>query len=386
MADPEDDHSIFFENNDDPSSATVADTSKELPPPPRSDTLDDMPTDPTTQTSAAAEKRLTNLDIVNDCDDFPYHASSPQQHTSLTSTYYHLLLPAPHTRTLGLVPPTVTSCLRNLPAWDIDDEAKTLTLTAGEDKKTRSDAVAATTLAMRELGFFKVLEGWRDELYEVWDENGEVAFEIERSASALFGVVTYGVHMTGYVRTVGTGKEEEPASEEASMKIWVPRRSSTKSTYPSMLDNTVAGGISAGEDPFTSLLRESTEEASLPPALVKSHAKPTGTVSYFHVRDPRAGGETGLMQPECQFVYDIELPADLELKPSDDEVAGFELLEVGEVRERLARGEFKPNCAMVLLDFFVRWGFINPGNERDFVEVVGRLHRVLEMPTMKMTL
>lgn len=97
----------------------------------------------------------------------------------------------------------------------------------------RSALVAATAAYWREKKSFKVLDGWRDELYPVYDSKNKLLFSMERSASALFGIVTYGVHMTGFVR-------DEASSH--GLKIWVPRRSKTKQTYGGMLDNTVAGG------------------------------------------------------------------------------------------------------------------------------------------------
>lgn len=45
----------------------------------------------------------------------------------------------------------------------------------------------------------------------------------------------------------------------------------------------------------------------------------------------------------------------------------------------MARGEFKPNCAMVLLDFFLRREMLD-GDEGEREEVRERLHRVLEFP------
>merc|ERR1712029_627583 len=87
--------------------------------------------------------------------------------------------------------------------------------------------------------------------------------------------------MTGYVRT------------DEGMKIWAPRRALTKQTYPGMMDNTVAGGLSTGEKPFECLVRECEEEASLPAGVVQP-VRACGTLTYFHVRDSRAGGETGL--------------------------------------------------------------------------------------------
>ena len=65
------------------------------------------------------------------------------------------------------------------------------------------------------------------------------AFQLERSACAVFGLATFGVHMTGkqggqMLSLVLTSAYEGSGSD---MKIWVPRRSPTKATWPSMLDN-----------------------------------------------------------------------------------------------------------------------------------------------------
>ena len=191
---------------------------------------------------------------------------------------------------------------------------------------------------------------------------------IERSGSPLFGINTYGVHMTLFMKT------------DNGLKIWVPRRAKTKQTYGGMLDNSVAGGLAIGESPFLCLLREAFEEASLPEGLVKARAKACGTVSYIHVRDAQAGGESGLFQPECQFCYDMEL-GDIQPKPNDTEVEAFYLWTVDEVKQHLAKGEFKPNCALVLLDFFVRHGIITAENEPHYIEIVSRLHRRLPFPS-----
>ena len=321
-----------------------------------------------------SDRMKTNLQLLDECDSFPYQATSPESYNAHISTYYHLLLPD-QTRTLGLLLPSVASVFQGLPAWELDETNKTLTLTAGRDRASRSAAVAATTSAMRATGHFEILKGWRNELYPVYGEDGHVAFDIERAASPLFGVVTYGVHMTVYRRA--------KAGAQETLKIWVPRRAKTKSTYPSMLDNSVAGGIGVGEGPFESLMREAAEEASLSETLVRESARAVGAITYFHIRDERAGGEVRLLQPECQYVYDLEVGEDIEPRPGDDEVEGFSLMGVEEMKEALARGEFKPNCALVLLDFFVRHGLLTYENERDYVEIVARLHRLLELPTAK---
>jgi len=47
----------------------------------------------------------------------------------------------------------------------------------------------------------------------------------------------------------------------------------------------------------------------------------------------------------------------------------------------MGEGAFKPNCALVVLEFLVRHGILTAENEPDYVEIVARLHRRLEFPT-----
>ncbi|TKA69829.1 hypothetical protein B0A49_05880 [Cryomyces minteri] len=312
----------------------------------------------------------SNLDLINECDAFPYYQTDPEVYLQHISTYYHFQI-ANSSSTLGYVLPSVAEVLRGLSSWTLDDDTRTLTLDSGSTAEERSAIIAATCEAMRKIDHFRVLRGWRNELYPVYAAGGELLFSIERAASSLFGIVTYGVHMTAFVR----GKEA------GALKIWVPRRARNKQTYGGMLDNTVAGGISTGEATFESLVREAAEEASLPEELVRREARACGCVTYFYIRDARAGGETGLLQPECEYIYDLELDEDVVPRPGDSEVEEFYLWTVQEVQEAMARGEFKPNCAMVLLDFFMRHGILTCENEKDYVEIVARLHRRLEFPT-----
>jgi len=312
---------------------------------------------------------LTNLDLVNQCDSFPYPDANSEKYLASINTYYQLRVSG-HNYALGYMLPSVVEVFRGVPNWEVEDDTRILYLTGGTNADERSKVVETTLLAMRQTGHFKVLDKWRAELYAVYGRGKELLFNVERSASALFGVVTYGVHLTAFTRKNG------------QLKVWTPRRAKTKQTYGGMLDNAVAGGIASGESPFESLVRECGEEASLPEHLVRPHAKACGTVTYWYIRDERAGGETNLMQPEVQYIYDLELPEDIIPKPGDDEVDEFYLWSVEEVQEAMRRGEFKPNCALVMLDFFVRHGILTTDNERDYIEIVSRLHRKLEFPTL----
>ena len=322
----------------------------------------------------------SDLDLIDECDNFPYYQTNPKLFFAHINTYYGLYVADYPEAELGYVLPSVAALFNGLPDWKVDTKDRSLTLITGNTEEERSKVVAMTTKALRATGHFKILNGWRDELYPVFGPNRDLLFSIERAASALFGIVTYGCHMTAYTRSKRPKSEAEAGGDEEELRIWVPRRAATKQTYGGMLDNTVAGGIATGETAFDSMVRESAEEASLPEDLVRKNTKAVGTVTYFHIRDHRAGGETRLLQPECQYVYDLELPESVVPKPSDDEVEGFELMGVDQVKEALRSGEFKPNCALVLLDFFVRHGIITAEDE-GYIEIVARLHRRLEFPT-----
>lgn len=257
--------------------------------------------------------------------------------------------------------PNIVGAMPWSPWFKVDHEKRMVSLIAENPSDPLRDLLNDARAKMR----FQELKGWRDEQYPIV---GAYKITMERAGSALFGIVTLGVHMTAYTRT------------SKGMMIWVPRRSPTKSTYPAMLDNSVAGGISAGETPLRSLIREAAEEASLSNDTVRDGAIACGTVSYFHIRDSRGGGETALLQPEVQYVYDLELPEDAVLKPSDDEVQEFYLWNVQQVQMAMAEGQFKPNCALVLLDFFIRHGILTAESEKHYVHINSRLHRNLPFP------
>ena len=78
--------------------------------------------------------------------------------------------------------------------------------------------------------------------------------------------------------------------------------------------------------------------------------------------------KNGWLQPETQYIYDLEMPAPpsdgsvpekgdddpVVLRPNDGEAESFALMEAEEILDRMVKEEFKPNCAMVLVDFFIR--------------------------------
>lgn len=219
----------------------------------------------------------------------------------------------------------------------------------------------------KEKDLFKVIRGRPSELFAIVDADYPV--RIERFFSPLFGIISRGAHLTAYVRT------------PEGLKIWVPRRSASMPTYPSMLDSTVAGGVPASQTPFENIIQEANEEASLPADLVRRDIKSVGVLTYMSRTDKGARAEPGLIIPDMIYLYDIELSPTVIPKPHDTEVMEFYLMSVDEVKERMLNKEFKTNCSVVMIDFFIRHGIITNDNEKDFVEINMRMHRRLPFKT-----
>lgn len=254
---------------------------------------------------------------------------------------------------VGRVETAVVDSLRRFEdVFTITDEA--VDLAAGvQGFERRTEAVAGVLEALRDEG---MISGWRDEAYPVSAEFSEPpVFTMERAAVPLFGVKGYGVHVNGFVDDGG------------KIRMWVARRSATKPTGPGKLDQVVAGGQSAGISLADNLIKECAEEASIPQALA-AKAVPVGTVSY---RTERPEG----LRDDVLFDYDLELPPDFEPQNTDGEVDAFYLWPMEQVMETLDRSdEFKFNSGLVVIDFLVRYGYIDAGHP-DYVAIVEGLHR-----------
>ncbi|XP_075050576.1 uncharacterized protein LOC142134085, partial [Mixophyes fleayi] len=77
---------------------------------------------------------------------------------------------------------------------------------------------------------------------------------------------------------------------------------------------------------------------------------------------------------ECQFVFDLELPESFQPTVGDGEVQEFYLWPLDKVRSAIATEEFKPNCALVVLDFLMRKGHIQPDTEKFYTKFMENLH------------
>lgn len=173
------------------------------------------------------------LGVVQQCDKFPYTIDSMSQNE------IHRAVPfifGPHT--IGNILPHVMPALKEYNA-NIENKSPFVITDASASFASWVNTAELRTSVMkqlmdkwRELKTFDVLEGWRNELYPVYGDMNQVdniAFVMERAATPLFGISTFGVHLNAYIKT-----------EDGQILMWVARRSKTKQTWPGSLDNCVS--------------------------------------------------------------------------------------------------------------------------------------------------
>jgi isopentenyldiphosphate isomerase len=253
------------------------------------------------------------------------------------------------TQALGWVAHDFAARLKEFPkAFTVTDSAVLLPARY-DDFESRT---AVLEEALRALYTNGEIPKWRGEDYGIGRRWGAPPlFRMERGAVPLFGVMAYGVHVNGYVM----------GSDGPS--LWVGKRAAHKAVAPAKLDHLVAGGQPYGLSLMENVVKEAAEEASVPPDLAR-RAKPVGALRYLCER------EEGLRN-DVVFCFDLELPADFQPMPNDDEVESFALWPMEQVLERIRDSDdFKFNVALVNLDFALRHGVLDPDHEPEYQEIV----------------
>lgn len=151
----------------------------------------------------------------------------------------------------------------------------TFTKLAGSTYESRTVAVSLVMDILRETG---IVKGWRDELLPIRSKFYDTPlFSMERAAVPLIGAIEYGVHINGII------KEEvsDGSKSNNSMKMWIARRSKTKSKYPGMLDHIVAGGQPIGISLYNNVIKECYEEAGISSDMLnEKNLIPVSAISY----------------------------------------------------------------------------------------------------------
>lgn len=180
--------------------------------------------------------------------------------------------------------------------------------------------------------------------------------EIDRAGLPALGLPAYGVHVNGIIRTA------------SGLRLWVGRRAKDRQVAPGKFDHLVAGGVPMGLSAEETLVKEAREEAGLPAELAR-RAVPVGVVSY------RLALPEGLRN-DILFIYDLEVPQGVVPVNTDGEVERFEPWPIERVLETLRNtDDFKFNVNLVLIDFLIRQGVLNPDTEPNYAALVKGLRR-----------
>ncbi|KAG6314409.1 hypothetical protein E4U22_008803 [Claviceps purpurea] len=300
-----------------------------------------------------------------------------------------------HNSLIGyMLPKFVTQMAWAGTAFEVNHTTRTIHLNAkARMGETISMACEREFVRLCRLNMFNIhgVKKW----LETWDANGDAehhpirglgvhlaGLKVPSPLRGVFGIVTVGVHMNMYTMT-------RPEGGDARMQIWVAKRSQNV-TYAGKLDQLVAGAMDPRDDnrAIEALRREALEEAGLTVDAKTGRVSQDGAyvgvlqrgpwISFFDKKDGIAGSERGQLEPGIRFTFDLEVEAGFVPQPCEPEaIAGFMLKGVDEVKRGLKCREWKPNCALVMLDFLLRKGQIRPEEDVFFRHLRPALQRRL---------
>ena len=182
--------------------------------------------------------------------------------------------------------------------------------------------------------------------------DGKEFFKLDRKLVEYLGIRGYGVHLIAYIK------------QKNSYKLWVPKRNKNKLASPSKFDNSVAGGVRAGEGIFSALEREAYEEAGLKKEQL-NNVKLVGTLNYNWKNSPYT------LRRDTLYLFDLEVDDKFKPQCLDGEVEKFELMEWKKVLKLMQNTDsIKNNCNLVFFNFMVRHSLINEKLEKNYEEIL----------------
>jgi hypothetical protein len=207
----------------------------------------------------------------------------------------------------------------------------------GVEDRTRAVAEVCEALVRQDI----LRPNRQEEFAVMWTFGDAPLMRLDRAWVPAFGVTAYGVHVNGYVET--------PSGPE----LWLGVRSADSQVDPGKLDNMVAGGQPAGLSLLDNVVKEAEEEASVSEALARQ-ARPVSAMSY--VMEVPQG-----LRRDVLFAYDLPVPDDFIPVGRDGEHSSFSRVPAAEALRLVEEtDDFKFNVNLVIIDFAIRHGILQP--------------------------
>ena len=217
----------------------------------------------------------------------------------------------------------------------------------------RTVAMASIAADLAVSGAFFKIKGEPYAVKNSWHERARL--QIDRALVPGFGFRAYGVHINGFVH------------KASGLHLWIGTRSMTCSVEPSKFENMVAGDQPAHLGLIANVVKECEEEAGIAPDLART-ARPVSNLSYSF--DAPEG-----LKVDTLFCYDLEMPEAIVPANRDGEISAFRLMPIEEALALISSTQaFKFNVSLVIIDFAIRHGVIDPEREPDYEKIVSGLH------------
>lgn len=211
------------------------------------------------------------------------------------------------------------------------------------DFDSRSQQLAVAAANWRDAGW---LNGWRNEKFMAYFQDGTPCFEMERAAFRPLGLTSRAVHLNGLTRM-----------PDGEVHMWIGKRSPFKDVAPNRLDNLMGGGIAAGETLQIALEREGWEEAGIPAG--KLELLPQAALLLAE-RPVQRG-----LHREWLHVFDVWLNQQEIPQNQDGEVEAHLLMSLAEVEQHIINGQFMSDAALVAIDCLARLGYWGQSQDLD---------------------
>ncbi|CEH19076.1 Thiamine pyrophosphokinase [Ceraceosorus bombacis] len=216
--------------------------------------------------------------------------------------------------------------------------------------ESRTPAInALVQLWRQEKTFPDPLDGWRDELYDVYASTN--------SADGISSVLFADLYRNGKWPLYDVYASTNSADGISSVLFADLHRSGK---WP--VDRSLDVSASPASQPFFALERsacalfgvatECAEEAGWPEELVRPRLQQVIFTSYFYQTETEHE-EGGWIQPEVEFTYALELPKEAIPTPEDGEAESFELMSIHDCLRTMRAGAWKANTAPILLQFLL---------------------------------